>query len=335
MTTEIIYSEKFNTHDNQGHPENARRLQVLIDAVHNAAFVKSLKICEPKLLPENLLYTVHSYEMVQLIKDISFQGDSWIDLDTYVCRGDYETARRAAGGVLQACTDVIQGKVENAFALVRPPGHHAAANRSMGFCLFNNAAIAAEKLSKQGKRVLIFDHDVHHGNGTQGIFYERDDVMYQSIHLSPHYPGTGTVTELGAGQGAGYTVNAPLPYGVGDETVSQLLEEVFLPISQQFRPDIILISCGYDSHHTDQLGGMRLTANFFGTIIHYFQEIQPRIVCTLEGGYNLDWIGKCLLSQLSHLTHHPLYFSDDCSEYTKAPSVLSDLKKEMKHYWKL
>jgi acetoin utilization deacetylase AcuC-like enzyme len=225
--------------------------------------------------------------------------------------------------------------VDNAFALVRPPGHHAAANRSMGFCLFNNAAIAAEKFSKKGKKILIFDHDVHHGNGTQSIFYERKDVMYQSFHLSPHYPGTGAVIELGAKQGMGYTINAPLSFGVGDASVSKLLDEVFLPVAAQFHPDIILVSAGYDSHHADPLGGLLLSANFFGEIIARFQKIQPKIVCTLEGGYNIDWIGKCMLSQLGHLVGHPLSFDDQVQEKVHAKPVLTALKQEVGKYWKL
>jgi acetoin utilization deacetylase AcuC-like enzyme len=298
-------------------------------------FFDELRIVEPEILPEELLYTVHTPEMIQLIKDSSVTSGFWIDLDTYVCKGDYETARLAAGGVLQSCTDVMNGTIENAFALVRPPGHHAASNRSMGFCLFNNAAIAAEQFSKQKKRVLIFDHDVHHGNGTQGIFYERSDVMYQSFHLSPHYPGTGAVVEVGAKKGEGFTVNAPLPFGAGDASVRALMKEVFLPVAAEFRPDLILVSAGYDSHHADHLGGLRLSANLFGEILAELQKVQPRIVCTLEGGYNLEWIGRCLLSQVSQLVYSPLDFPDEVVEQTSADAVLKMMKKEMKKYWKI
>ncbi|MFH1101960.1 MAG: histone deacetylase [Methanobacteriota archaeon] len=335
MTTEIIFSKLFEKHDTQSHPENAERLRVMMTALQNASFYHDLRVVEPVLLPEKLLYAVHTPEMIQLVKDISAQGDSWIDLDTYVSRGDYETARYAAGGVFQACTDVLDGVVENAFALVRPPGHHAGSDRSMGFCLFNNAAIAAQEISQKKKRVLIFDHDVHHGNGTQLIFNDDKMVMYQSIHLSPHYPGTGGVSEVGVGAGEGYTVNAPLSFGVGDASVRKLLHEVFLPVAEQFDPDIILVSAGYDSHHADQLGGMRLSTNFFGEIIRLFQGIQPRIVCTLEGGYNLDWVGNCLLSQVSRLMHHPQHFSDSVEEEVNADAVLVALKKMMSKYWKL
>jgi acetoin utilization deacetylase AcuC-like enzyme len=205
----------------------------------------------------------------------------------------------------------------------------------MGFCLFNNAGLAAHSLSKIGKRVLIFDHDVHHGNGTQSIFYKRKDVMYQSFHLSPHYPGTGAVSEIGEAEGKGYTINAPLGFGQGDGAVSQLFEEIFIPITTQFKPHIIIISAGYDSHHSDQLGGLKLTANFFGEMVRRFQEIQPRIVCTLEGGYNLQWIGKCFLSQVGQLMSYPLQFNDPIKGNDDVKVVIDTMKKELGAYWDL
>jgi acetoin utilization deacetylase AcuC-like enzyme len=335
MTTQIVFSDVFNKHDTADHPENADRLYVMLDALEKASFYKDIQMIEPEMLSEKLLYEVHSAEMIQRIKEISEHGDSWIDLDTYVCKSDYETARLAAGGVTSACRNVVNGAAQNAYALVRPPGHHASAERSMGFCLFNNAGLAAHELSKNGKRVLIFDHDVHHGNGTQLIFYKRKDVMYQSFHLSPHYPGTGDVSEIGDGDGKGYTINAPLGFGHGDGAVSQLFDELFIPITKQFNPHLIIISAGYDSHHSDQLGGLKLTANFFGEMIKRFQEIQPRIVCTLEGGYNLQWIGKCFLSQLGQMMSHPLQFDDPITGDNDVTALTKKIKKELGEYWGL
>ena len=335
MTTQVVFSDIFNRHDTADHPENADRLYVMLDAVEQAPFYKKLRFVAPELLPEELLYEVHTPEMIQRIKDISEQGDSWIDLDTYVSRLDYETARFAAGGVVQVCRDVMNGDATNAYALVRPPGHHASAERSMGFCLFNNAGIAAHQFTKAGKRILIFDHDVHHGNGTQSIFYQRKDVMYQSFHLSPHYPGTGLVPEIGVGEGKGYTINAPLGFGHDDRAVRQLLDEVFLPITQQFKPHLILISAGYDSHHADPLGGLKLSANFFGEIIAKLQKIQPKIVCTLEGGYNLQWLGKCFLSQLGQMMSEPLQFDDPVEGDSDVKGILENMKKELGTFWKL
>jgi len=271
--------------------------------------------------------------LIQQIKELSSIGDSWLDLDTYICKHDYETARLAAGGLLIVCKNLISKKATNAFALIRPPGHHASKNRSMGFCLFNNAAIAANELTKEGKKVLIFDFDVHHGNGTQDIFYDRNDVMYQSLHLSPHYPGTGQIDEIGTGKGLGYTINTPLYYGNGNNAVTKLLNEIFLPIAKQFKPDIIIMSCGYDSHHQDQLGGLKLTSNFYGKIIKKFQEIQPKIACTLEGGYNLNWIGKCIVTQLGQMTGSIVKFEDKTIEEENVNEVINKLKNQLNKYW--
>ncbi|MDH7506468.1 MAG: histone deacetylase [Candidatus Thermoplasmatota archaeon] len=333
MVTKIVYSKQFNKHDNPGHPENAKRLNVMLDEIKKSPFYEDLEFVEPEILSEKCLYEVHSETMIELVKQISLTGDTWIDLDTYVCKNDYETARLAAGGLLTACKDVVFNKSDNAFALVRPPGHHANKNRSMGFCLFNNAAIAANELAKMGKKVLIFDFDVHHGNGTQEIFYDRNDVMYQSLHLSPHYPGTGSIQEIGIGKGVGFTINAPLNYGNGDAAVTRLLNEIFLPIAKQFKPDIIIMSCGYDSHHQDPLGGLKLTSNFYAEIIKSFQEVQPKIACTLEGGYNLKWIGKCVVAQLGQMTGKIVVFDDKTEEEENVDELIKQLRNELKKYW--
>ncbi len=335
MTTQIAYSNDFSRHDNAGHPENAKRLHVMLNEMRNTSFYDELDFFEPDLISEEALYLLHSDEMIQQVKDLSSIGDSWIDMDTYVCKSDYETARKAAGGLLQLSRNVLDGKADNGFALVRPPGHHATHDISMGFCLFNNAALTANEISKTGKQVLIFDCDVHHGNGTQYLLYDRKDIMYQSFHLYPHYPGTGPIEDIGDGDGKGYTINAPLSHGNGNEAVSQLLDEIFLPIARQFKPDLVIISSGYDSHHLDPLGGLKLTSNFFGEIIAKFQNIQPKIVCTLEGGYNLNWIGKCLVSQLGQMISRQVTFDDVTEEDTNVELIINKIKNELASYWKI
>jgi acetoin utilization deacetylase AcuC-like enzyme len=335
MTTQIAYSNEFLKHNNTTHPENAERLIVMINEIKKASFYNELDFIKPSLLKEDILFDVHSREMIQRVKDYSLDGNSWLDPDTYVCKSDYEIARLAAGSLLKLSKNVIDKKADNAFAIIRPPGHHATKNRSMGFCLFNNIAIAASEISKLGKRILIFDLDVHHGNGTQDIFYDRKDIMYQSFHLHPHFPGTGYINEIGEGEGKGSTINAPLRYSNGNTAVSDLLDKIFLPIAKQFKPDIILVSSGFDSHHTDLYGGLRLTANFFGEIIARLQSIQPAIVCTLEGGYNLDWIGKCLLSQISQLINNPIHIEDNTKENNTASKVIEKIKNEIQSYWDL
>jgi acetoin utilization deacetylase AcuC-like enzyme len=317
------------------HPENAKRLISMMEEVKKSIIFEKLEMIQPSILDEKSLYGVHTKEMIDVVRDASLKEGSWLDPDTYVCNGDYEIARLAAGGLLEITENVINEKARNAFGLVRPPGHHATRDRSMGFCLFNNVALAANEISKKGKRSLIFDLDVHHGNGTQDIFYKRKDILYQSFHLSPHYPGTGETYEIGKGEGLGYNVNIPLTHGNGDKAVSQLLDEIFLPIAKLFKPNIIFVSCGYDSHHADILGGLNLTVNFFGEIISRLQEIQSRIVCTLEGGYNLDWIGKCLISQLSQLVLNPIKIEDFANEKKNIEYVLNRIRNEMSNYWKI
>ena len=335
MSTQIVYSEEYSKHDDAGHPENARRLFSIVDEIKKTSFYNELEFVKPEILPEDSLYDIHSEWMIEQIKDLSTSDVSWIDMDTYVCYQDYETARLAAGGLLQICKNVMKGKADNGFALIRPPGHHATKNQSMGFCLFNNAAIAANELAKQGKKILIFDHDIHHGNGTQDIFYDRKDVMYQSFHLYPHYPGTGDINEIGISEGEGYTINVPLSHGNGNEAVNQTLDDVFLPVAKQFKPDFIIFSSGFDSHHLDPLGGLKITADYFGEILSKFQDIQPKIVCTLEGGYNLDWMGKCIVSQLAKMTSNKIKIEDLSSENKNVEKVIKDIKNEIKDYWEL
>lgn len=335
MTTQIIYTKDFNKHNNPGHPENARRLNIMMDELKKTNFYDEIEILKPKPVSDKSLKEIHSERMIQEVKKISETENAWIDLDTYVCKGDYELSKLAAGATLQACENVLLKKTDNSYAMVRPPGHHATRKRSMGFCLFNNTAIAANEIAKKGKKVLIMDFDVHHGNGTQDIFYNKCDIMYQSLHVSPHFPGTGDVTEIGAGDGQGYTINAPLSYGNGNDAARKILDEIFLPIAKQFKPDLILFSSGYDSHHSDRLGGLRFTANFYGEIIKKYQQIQPKIACTIEGGYNPEWIGKCLISQISQMMGKPITFKDEIKEKTNVKEILKKLKSEMKKYWEI
>jgi acetoin utilization deacetylase AcuC-like enzyme len=335
MSTSIIFTQDFNKHNNPGHPENARRLNVMIDELEKTSFYNELEILKPEMLLEESLREIHSERMIEQVKDISKTGNSWIDLDTYVCKGDYETARLAAGATVQACKHVILGKADNAYALVRPPGHHATSERSMGFCLFNNAAIAANEIAKMGKKVLVMDFDVHHGNGTQYIFYNKCDIMYQSLHLSPHYPGTGAFCEVGTDCGEGYTINAPMSYGNGNKAATTILDEIFLPVAKQFKPDLILFSSGYDSHHTDRLGGLRFTADFYAKIIGKYQKIQPKIACTLEGGYNPYWIGKCLISQIAEMSNNSVDFKDKTTEKENVKELIKKLRDEIGKYWNI
>ncbi len=328
--TVVVYSDEFALHDSPGHPERAERAVAAMKFLKSMPFFDDLHIVEPVPVDEGEILKVHSGEMVERVKNTV----GWLDPDTYVAKDSYRIAKLAAGGLVKACDEVLNGKEENAFAIIRPPGHHATEQRSMGFCLFNNAAIAADFIVRQGKKVLIFDHDVHHGNGTCDIFYDRSDVLYQSIHMSPHYPGTGMVDEVGRGDGEGFTVNAPLSRGVGDGGVERLLDEVMLPVAEQFSPDFIIISAGFDSHHSDELGGLALTVDFYGEMVRKFSSVQRKIVCTLEGGYMLDVLGKGIASEVGVMNHTPVEF-DDSSSGRDADEVVKKLKEELGSYWSL
>lgn len=327
--TLIVYSDEYLLHDNRQHPENAERLRTIMEFLKKMPFYEKIKFIKPKKIEEEEILKVHSKEMLEKAKHVG-----WLDIDTYTNEHSYEVAKLAAGGVIKACREVLGGKDKNAFCLVRPPGHHATSRFSMGFCIFNNVAIAAHQIAEKGYKVLIFDHDVHHGNGTQDIFYESSKVLYQSIHLYPHYPMTGLIEEVGIDDGEGYTINSPLPHGVGEECIARILDEIMLPIAEQFSPDFILISAGFDSHHADFLGGMNLSINFYGRIIEKFQELQKRIVCCLEGGYNLEWLAKGVAVEIGKLANLPIYFDDRCYG-KKCNDIVSNIKRKMKDYWEI
>ena len=245
------------------------------------------------------LETVHTPEYISYVKSKAEKGGGWLDPDTVMCPRSYEAALHAAGGVLVAVEAVVSGDVDNAFALVRPPGHHAIHDRAMGFCIFNNVAIAAKfVLSKLSfSRVLIADFDVHHGNGTQHTFYADPRVLYFSTHEYPFYPGTGRMEETGRSEGKGTTVNFPMAAGWGDEEYSRAFNEVLVPVARRFRPELILVSAGFDSHWADPLAMMQVSVQGFAQMVTVLQKLadelcRGRLVVTLEGGYNLQVVAS-------------------------------------------
>jgi len=286
------------THTKAGHPENHTRMTALTRALEQSSLMADLTAVSPQPATIQQLRLVHAPELIEQIRYVSAMGGGLLDHgDTYATADSYELARLAAGGCCTAVDRIMTGQSDNGLALVRPPGHHAEANRVSGFCLFNNIAIAARHAQTVhgAKRVVIFDFDVHHGNGTQDIFYYDDSVLFVSMHMfAPYfYPGIGDVNETGRGSGQGYTLNIPLPPGVGDSGYRRILNEVVRPRITSFQPDLILISIGFDAHWQDPLASEGLTLTGYANIARDLAQMADelcngRILFILEGGYHLD-----------------------------------------------
>jgi acetoin utilization deacetylase AcuC-like enzyme len=294
MKAGLVYDPIYLEHDTGDHVENSRRLVDAMCYLKEAGIKEKLTSLPARPASIEELKMIHAPEYISYVKNKAEKGGGWLDPDTVMSPKSYEAALYAAGGVLVAVEAVMKKEVDNAFALVRPPGHHAVQDRAMGFCIFNNVAIAAKfALSKFNlNRVLIADFDVHHGNGTQDAFYADPKILYFSTHQYPFYPGTGWIDEIGTGEGEGTTVNFPMAAGGGDEECLRAFNEVLVPVARRFQPQLILVSAGFDAHWADHLAMMRVTIAGFAQMAMILKELaaelcQGRLVFTLEGGYNL------------------------------------------------
>jgi acetoin utilization deacetylase AcuC-like enzyme len=289
-------------HDTGGHPENARRLIAIEEAMSDRDWL-GMELVEAPAATREQLERVHDPSHIDAIKELAERGGGPIDLDTVASAGSWEAALHAAGGAVHAA-ERLTADGGFAFCGLRPPGHHAERDRAMGFCLFNNVAVAAaHSIAQLGlERVLILDWDVHHGNGTEAIFYGSSQVLYSSIHQSPLYPGTGAATDSGSGEGEGYTVNLPVPPGSGPDEFLSLVQEVVVPVGRQWAPELICISAGYDAHRDDPLANCSLDDPAYGDMAASVRDLAveletPVLIC-LEGGYSLGALSRSVVATL-------------------------------------
>ncbi|HLI52671.1 MAG TPA: histone deacetylase [Thermomicrobiaceae bacterium] len=291
--TALITSSRFALHETGSHPENQQRLEVVTQMLQLSGTWSVRPILEPDVATIDDIALVHPIEHIRAVERVANDGGGLAGPETVVSTGSFLAASLAAGAAIQAVDWTLAESGRRAFALVRPPGHHAEPSHSMGFCIFNNVAIAARHaISRRGlERVAIIDWDVHHGNGTQAAFYDSNQVLYCSVHQWPLYPGTGWHNETGTGAGDGYTVNVPLPAESGDEDYFEVFDRVFQPAIDGFRPDLILVSAGFDARSGDPLAMMAVTDDGFARLAErvgrWSEEwCQGRVVAVLEGGYD-------------------------------------------------
>lgn len=337
----IVKDDLFLKHVNgPQHPECPERLESIYSMLEETDIISKLKIISPVDATEEQILRAHSkpyYETVRQTKGVKMHR---FDQDTSSNPHTFDAALRGSGGLISGLNKILGNELDIVFALPRPPGHHAEADRAMGFCFFNHVAVAAAHLLSQGvKKVLIFDWDVHHGNGTQHIFYKDPNVLFASIHQFPFYPGTGSLDEVGSEDGKGFTVNIPVPPRLNDNDYNHLLSVLVSPVIEQFKPDFILVSAGFDAYYIDPLGGMQITERGFAQLTRFVinaaeKHSQGRLALVLEGGYNvqgLAGINRFVFEELLDINKTDISAAEDSPD-TKF--VIEGVLDSYSSYWK-
>jgi acetoin utilization deacetylase AcuC-like enzyme len=350
--TAIIYDPECLKHDSgPNHPESANRLRVIVEELNQSGFFStdecSLLGAEASSVEE--LELVHELDYIKLVEQYCKLGGGQLDSgDTVVSPESFLSSLFAVGGTIRAVDLVMKGEAENAFAVIRPPGHHAGSDYALGFCVFNNIAIATTHLINRFNldRVLILDIDAHHGNGTQEIFYNSSKVLYVSLHQDPtDFPGNGFLDEIGEGEGLGYNVNIPFPLNVDDRIYLKAFTQIVTPITMQYKPDFIFVSAGFDGHHSDPVAELSLSAFGYLNAIKEVLDLSSRLcggkfAAVLEGGYDLDFLGKMTCAIIAKMAGIPYKIRDKppkapLNVYKRAKKILKKVKNVQASFWKL
>ncbi|HXH69115.1 MAG TPA: histone deacetylase [Pyrinomonadaceae bacterium] len=312
MKTALVHHPIYQKHDTGiGHPETPKRYEVVMNALENdKKFWESLTVVEAEKVSRGIIQACHTKQHFERVEKAFEAGETFLDADTIISMHSFDTAIYAAGGACRAVDAVMSGESQNAFLVARPPGHHATGEHAMGFCLFNNVAVAAryaQNKYKEIERVAVVDWDVHHGNGTQGIFFDDPSVFFFSMHQYPWYPGTGSRGEIGYGRGKGFTLNAPVKAQTPAKEQKRMFEDSINDIRKSFKPDLIMVSAGFDAHESDPLGQLKLENEDFvsmtKTMKQWASEVcAGRIVSCLEGGYNLETLGETVKNHVAELS---------------------------------
>ena len=337
MTTGLLRDDRFLLHrPPYEHPEYPGRLEAIHLRLDGEELSPRCASAPAREATDEELSLIHTAAHIAAIAATEHDDFRQLDPDTYTCRDSHRTARLAAGGLVDLAAQVAGGNLHNGFALVRPPGHHAEADRAMGFCLFNNVAVAARAVQAGGlaAKVLIVDWDLHHGNGTQQSFLEDPTVLYFSTHQYPFYPGTGGVEEFGVGAGRGFTVNVPWPGGMGDAEYLGVFDRVLLPIARSFAPDLVLVSAGFDAAAGDPLGSMRLSPGGYARMTSRLLQLAGgRVVLVLEGGYNLGAIAASAAACLRVLLGESPPPETAAEPAPGAARILENVRRSLAPFW--
>ena len=341
MKVGIVRDEIFLEHiTDDYHPENPNRLKHIYSML-NGIDKDGIVYTPPRTATHDEIALNHEPSYIDSIAATQGKTQRRLDPDTVTSAKSYEASCVAVGGVLKLIDMLMGSEIDNGFALVRPPGHHAEKTRAMGFCIFNNVAVGARYLEKKYNlhRMLIVDFDLHHGNGTQHSFYRDPEMLYFSIHQYPYYPGTGWYEDVGEGDGKGYTVNVPFSYGMGDDDYVHAFREVLIPISDAYKPEFVLVSAGFDNYYNDPLGGMIVTEGGFAMMTKILLDIAEKhcngkALFTLEGGYDLNGLTSSVKAVIMEMKGTPIYTPDtQINPSNEAIQIVNRVKKVLNPYW--